>query len=162
MIKLPQCIVSVSSYLRTLRLQSSGHWLLPSLLAALIWVVSILGCGSLAWAADKIFSWQGAKGYHLDCIRLPQTDPPKYEFIFTAPDRRVLGIYHSTDPNPYLQLHLVGVDQHPWGELDVGGQKPGDLFLKGTVGQPLQLIKILSSQEEIVLDQGELTSGAPA
>jgi hypothetical protein len=160
MIKLPRRTTFILANLRPFRLKIFGHWVLP-LLLALIGFVSIVGCGSVAWAADKLFSWQGERGYHLDCIRLPQTNPPKYEFIFTAPDRRVLGIYHSTDPNPYLQLHLVGFDQHPWGELDVGGQKPGDLFLKGTVGQPLQLIKILSSQKEIVLDQGELASVAP-
>ncbi|MBJ7898956.1 MAG: hypothetical protein GC158_03295 [Cyanobacteria bacterium RI_101] len=91
-------------------------------------------------------------------IYLPAPGENSFEksdnFVFTDPQGKRLAQYPKSSTNPYFQLHLSPKNRRLAGDLDVGGEKPGEYFLKGRVGGTLELFKILAPGREVVVDRG--------
>ncbi|MEB3175008.1 MAG: hypothetical protein VKN60_07470 [Cyanobacteriota bacterium] len=75
-------------------------------------------------------------------------------FVFIDPQGKRFAQYPKSLTNPYFQLHLSRENRRLAGDLDVGGEKPGEYFLKGRVGGTLELVKILAPGREVVVDRG--------
>ncbi len=54
----------------------------------------------------------------------------------------------------YFEFHYDPINHKVLGEIDLGGESEGEIYLKGNINQELSLIKIESSGEESTLDSG--------
>lgn len=52
----------------------------------------------------------------------------------------------------YFEVNIDPKTQQLFGNLDLGGEKAGEIFLKGTVDRQLSLVKIAPSGKEYLLD----------
>ncbi|GAB4234300.1 MAG: hypothetical protein Kow0049_18170 [Stanieria sp.] len=59
--------------------------------------------------------------------------------------------FHCVSPN-YFEFHFDTATQKLFGNIDLGGELSGELFLKGTVNQKLSLIEIEPSGKEHLID----------
>ncbi|MFN5515054.1 MAG: hypothetical protein ACK5CA_09980 [Cyanobacteriota bacterium] len=123
-------------------------------LIVLACVLLCLGWAQLALGAEPNFVWRGESGYRVKIYLADPVGNESESFIFTDPQGKRLAQYSQSLTNPYFQLRLSPDHRRLTGQLDIGGEKPGEYFLKGRVGGILELVKILEPGREIALDRG--------
>ena len=75
---------------------------------------------------------------------------------FYSPDNELMAQYHDVvdgvSLKDYFELKFDTIQHQFIGEIDLGGETPGELFLTGRVGEQLSLVKIEPSGEEHTID----------
>lgn len=57
-------------------------------------------------------------------------------------------------PGKYFEFHYDPINHELLGEIDLGGESEGEIYLKGKINQELSLIKVESDGKESTLDSG--------
>lgn len=80
---------------------------------------------------------------------------------FYNPDGSMAASYENivdrTITGNYFEFHYDPQAQKLFGEIDLGGDSAGEIYLKGDVEQELSLIKIDASGAETAMDSGRWT-----
>ncbi|NJL53167.1 MAG: hypothetical protein HC930_14995 [Hydrococcus sp. SU_1_0] len=96
---------------------------------------------------QKAISEQGANAKVLNSLKV-RFYAPDGEMIANY-DNIVDGIIQSN----YFEFNYDLETQQLRGKVDLGGESPGEMYLKGDVEQGLSLIRVEPSGEERVIDQ---------
>ncbi|BAU64433.1 hypothetical protein STA3757_18050 [Stanieria sp. NIES-3757] len=158
---------------------------LKNLLVNLLIVVLIVLASDLmfitqAKALTQDFQWTGSTGYSAKAtFTYDQTTATKIisekgtgrtnqlkslVVTFYNPTGETIHQYENvvngkTQGN-YFEFHFDTATQKLFGNIDLGGELSGELFLKGTVNQQLSLIEIKPSGEEHLIDSDAIASFA--
>ncbi|MFW5667609.1 MAG: hypothetical protein ACOC2Z_19080, partial [Coleofasciculus sp.] len=62
------------------------------------------------------------------------------------------NIIDSVSTSNYFQFNFNTITQDIIGSIDIGGESPGDIYLKGTVDTDLSLIQVSDSGAEEIID----------
>ena len=75
---------------------------------------------------------------------------------FYSPTNELLAQYQDVidgeSQKEYFELNFDTAKHKFVGNLDLGGETPGEIFLKGTIGNQLSLVKIKATGEEYIID----------
>ncbi len=144
------------------------QWLSAVLMLMVMTLASPVGATTLQ------LHWIGENGYSVRGeLHYPQPSPAnrveeqgqgetqsvdRLEVSVYDPEGKRLGTYatirRSKSNNPYLHLTLDPDHQSLINELDIGGAKQLDWYLKGEIGQNMALFSIDANGQEAIVDQG--------
>ncbi|MEM8673677.1 MAG: hypothetical protein AAGF83_07370 [Cyanobacteria bacterium P01_G01_bin.67] len=83
----------------------------------------------------------------IDNLRVSFYDPSGS--MIASYDNIVDGVAQGS----YFEFHYDPIKQKLWGEIDLGGETVGEMYLKGNVAEELALIKVEASGEEKIVDR---------
>ena len=69
------------------------------------------------------------------------------------PIHQYKNVVNGESQGNYFEFNLDTNTQQLFGNIDLGGEQSGDIFLKGTIDRQLSLIAIESSGKEHILDR---------
>ncbi|MEO1673758.1 MAG: hypothetical protein AAFR77_23775, partial [Cyanobacteria bacterium J06631_2] len=82
---------------------------------------------------------------------------------FYSPDREMIASYDNIVDGVvqanYFEFHYDPATQQLLGEMDLGGESAGEIYLKGNVKQGLVLIEVEPSGEEKTMNSGKWAVG---
>ncbi|MEM6614754.1 MAG: hypothetical protein AAF652_21430 [Cyanobacteria bacterium P01_C01_bin.72] len=88
-------------------------------------------------------------------------DLDSFKVRFYNPDGEMIASYDNIVDGivqaNYFEFHYDRTTQQLLGEIDLGGESAGEIFLKGNVEQKLVLMKIEPSGEEKIMDTWEVS-----
>ncbi|MEQ8468338.1 hypothetical protein [Coleofasciculus sp. E1-EBD-02] len=135
---------------------------------------------SIAPAAEAMtvnFTWQGNQGYlatgtfNYDEKTAPAILSEKgvgttqalesLTVSFADPSNHPIKTYNTINDGvstgKYFQFNFNTMTQDIIGSIDIGGELPGDIYLKGTVDTDLSLIQVFDSGAEKIVDSNSGT-----
>lgn len=136
--------------------------------------ITLFNSSAIALPTTVDFRWVGKKGYLMqgtftysedttNLRKIEQKSQGQFHAIenlivsFYAPSGKKLKTYqniknHIAD-SPYFHFDFDREQHKIYGEIDLGGDTPGEIYLKGLVDKNLALFEIDSSGKEHILDQ---------
>ena len=125
-----------------------------------------------AEAVTNTFEWTGASGYSMKgSFTYDETIAPEtitehgsgktqalqsLTVTFYAPSGETIHTYENAidgiATGNYFEFNFDPVRQQPYGNIDLGGEFSGEMYLKGIVNEELSLIEVKQSGEERVID----------
>lgn len=123
------------------------------------------------------FTWQGNKGYSATgTFNYVQKTAPailsekgfgatealeNLMVSFADPSNHSIKTYNTiidgVSKGNYFQFKFNTITQEIIGSIDIGGELPGDIYLKGTIDTDLSLIQIFDSGVEKIVDSNSGT-----
>ena len=80
---------------------------------------------------------------------------------FYNPDGEMIASYDnivdSKVRSNYFEFNYDLKTHQPSGEIDIGGESAGEIYLKGTMEQGFSLIEVKPTGEEVIMDNGQWT-----
>lgn len=80
---------------------------------------------------------------------------------FYEPDGEIIASYDNVvagvAEGNYFKFSYDLKTQQVFGEIDLGGESAGEVYLKGNIGQGLHLVKVNAAGEEVTMDKGQWT-----
>jgi hypothetical protein len=146
--------------------------LINLLIVILIVLASNLGFVTPAKAVTQNFQWTGSTGYSAKATftydettatriiseqgagRTNQLKSLVVTFYNPAGEtiHQYENVVNGETKGNYFEFHFDTATQKLFGNIDLGGEMSGELFLKGTVNQKLSLIEIEPSGKEHLID----------
>jgi hypothetical protein len=125
-----------------------------------------------AEAVMQDFQWTGSRGYSVrgtfnydETIATkiiseqgtgPTNNLKSLTVTFYNPSGKLIHYYKNVvdgkSQGNYFEFHFDPVTQQLLGNIDLGGERSGEVFFKGTINKKLSLIKIEPSGDEYILD----------